>query len=227
MFGLFRTFLTLVRVSFLKRGGGDIPIRELETLDDHELMKRYAENRDTIAFEILLNRYRSQLFGYLIRACKNRSKAEDLYQETFFRVIRAAPRYTANASFRTWLFSIARNLIIDEHRKSKHQNRWLHPVKTFDESKSDEIETSASHRPGTEQHVQAMEIRRILAHALKSLSEDQREIFHLRESAGLSFQEAAAIAGCSVNTAKSRMRYAMIKIRETFEKNGVLPQETS
>ncbi|MCD4654471.1 sigma-70 family RNA polymerase sigma factor [bacterium] len=187
-------------------------------------MLRYSRNGDIAAFEVLLKRYQNQLFGFLIQSCRSRDRAEDLYQETFFRVVRSAGNYKTSASFRTWLFTIARNLLIDEHRKTltrpQETRTKNHDTNEFIDS------TIVSETPDAERIMRSREIRETIQSALASLPEQQREMFLLRENAGLDFKEAARITACSVNTAKSRMRYALLRIREKLEQSGLIPEET-
>ncbi|HPQ39132.1 MAG TPA: sigma-70 family RNA polymerase sigma factor [bacterium] len=194
-------------------------------MDDHALMKRYAKKGDVAAFELLMSRHRNQVFGYLVQTCRDRELAEDLYQETFIRVIRAAPGYRKTASFRTWLFTIARNLVIDAHRKRKNRPA----VQSIDTdggfAGSGEMMALELTDPGPEELTAGRELRDIIVSAIQALPDQQREMFLLREEAGLDYAEAARIAGCSVNTAKSRMRYALLKIRERIVQEGIVPEE--
>lgn len=220
-----KTYLSLLRVSFQKGSSGRFRKEALERMDDHTLMKMYAKNGDTNAFEMLVQRYRNQIYGYLIQTCRNRSAAEDLYQETFIRVIRAAPNYRKTASFRTWLFTIARNLVIDAHRKQKARITTITPCDDQDINGGSYLQNMPGNSPDPLRLAAGQEIRSIILSAIQALPEPQREMFLLREEAGLDFKEAARVAGCSVNTAKSRMRYALLKIRERIVQAGMTPEE--
>jgi len=222
---LFKPFLYLLRVHSqrITEGKTGSPRCSLEGMDDHKLMLKYSKTGNVAAFEILMKRYQHQIFGYLMQSCRNKDLAEDIYQETFFRVIKSAGKYKTNASFRTWIFKIARNLLIDEHRKKISRPSEITAFN--EETGKDFLFESASKSPDAEKEMQAREIREALAKALAELPAEQREMFLLRESGGLNFKEAAHIADCSLNTAKSRMRYAVLKIRKSLEVDGLIPEK--
>jgi len=220
-----KTFLLPLRVPFLKGADGHIPLATLERMDDHTLMIRYSRYGDIAAFEHLVQRYRNPVFGYLIQTCRDKSLAEDLYQETFIRVIRAAPRYRKRAGFRTWLFTIARNLVIDAYRKKQARGIPVALTPAAKKENPGEHVILESREPDPLRDTENREIRETIASAVESLPEAQREMFLLREDAGLDFSEAARVAGCSVNTAKSRMRYALLKIRDALSRAGIVPEE--
>ncbi len=199
---------------------------DLSGVSDERLMVMYAKHSDIPAFEELLKRYRSQVFGFLIRWCRNRSEAEDLYQETFMRVVRSASSYQPRASFRTWLFTIVRNLVID--RKRRQTTRGSEISMTVEDGRSSAGEPAGSH-PSTNPYAaeKSREIRQAVLEILVTLPPEQREMFLLREEAGLSFREASGVAECSENTAKSRMRYALIKLRDELTVRGIHPEKST
>ena len=220
-----KTFSRFYRVSFWGEKQNPRTRKELKRMDDHKLMQLYAEKNNCQAFEILLQRYKSQVFGYLVNACRNKSRAEDLFQEVFLRIIRSSRDYKAKASFRTWIFTISRNLVIDEFRRQN--NKPLLTTLAQENSETGEVTESAypDNKPTADTELEAREIRYVIEETLKELPEEQREIFLLRESAGLSYKEAARVANCSVNTVKSRMRYAILKIKENLEIAGLVKKE--
>jgi len=185
-------------------------------------MQRYALKADTRAFETLLRRFRVELFGFFVRACRDRQAAEDLYQETFIRVIRSASAYSPTARFRTWLFTIAHNLLTDHYRRQSIR-RIVTPFDRNDDEDGSDRDYPDQAGIAADKKVELLEYARALREILAELPAEQREVFLLRENAGLDFREAAGILGCSENTAKSRMRYALEKIRDEFSKRGLMP----
>lgn len=179
------------------------------------LMLRFRDG-DVRAFEILLLRHRQSVFEFILRSVgpHNVSQAEDLTQETFLRVVKQASTYEQRAKFTTWLFTLARNLCIDASRRRKH--RKAQSLDSTDEEGSSLLDRTASASPAIDRQVIGRELKARLERAVSELPEDQREVFLMRESADLSFKEIAEIIGVSENTVKSRMRYALEKLRATL-----------
>jgi RNA polymerase sigma-70 factor, ECF subfamily len=218
-----KTFFTSGRLSL---SGAPDSGPELENLTDEELMVEYSRQTNLRAFNLLYQRYRTVLFGYLLKWSCDRQQAEDLYQDIFLRVIRHASDYQPKALFRTWLFTIARNILKDQARKRDVRKVIISHNTHFTSEDLDGVQTAPDFNPGPHQLAESREIQLILLDALNTLPSDQREMFLLREEAGLDFNQAAMVARCSLNTAKSRMRYALIKIRDSFEKKGLLSERT-
>jgi RNA polymerase sigma factor (sigma-70 family) len=167
---------------------------------DEELMAAYRGG-DAGAFDRLYARHRIRLFRFVLRSVKARAVAEELYQEVWMRVIEARASYTHKARFTTWLYTIAHNRLIDHWRK-----RGL----TLVALEGDEIASSA---PDPADQAQARESLARFAAALDALPALQREAFLLYEEGGLTIAEIAAATGANDETAKSRLRYAMAKLR--------------
>ncbi len=189
-------------------------------------MTAYSENGNIRAFEEIYRRYRVVLYGFLVNWTANPQKAEDIFQEVFFRVIKSASRYKPKAKFRTWLFTIARHLLIDENRKKQIHADCIPLAAQKDENCFRPEECIPGSAPDPGKSVESREVIQILQKTLAALPEEQREMFLLREQVGLSFKAAARIASCSVNTAKTRMRYALLKLREAYTREGIFPGRT-
>ena len=215
-----KTFVADRRLPFWDSAGGGAG--GLDDLSDEELMVLYGKKGNIRAFEIVFRRYRLQLFGFFVRWSGSREIAEDLYQEAFIRVINSARKYRPDATFRTWMFTIARNLARDAQRRK--QVRKVMTSMEAEDQPALEIAQQTCRDPDA--GVQAAEIREVLLRGLQALPAEQREMFLLRESAGLDFKAAAEVAECSENTAKSRMRYALLRLREEFEKQGIVPERS-
>ena len=180
---------------------------------DEALMARY-QNGEVRAFEVLMNRHRRPVHNYIFRFVGNIARAEELVQDTFIRVIKASARYKPTAKFTTWLYTIARNICTDESRRAIHRR-----TKSLDATfgNTDDggtlLDVIGSDGIDPERKAASKEIRDKLEAALSEMAEEQREVFLLREFSGLAFKDIAEVVGASENTVKSRMRYALEKLR--------------
>lgn len=188
---------------------------------DEELFLAYQKD-DQHAFDVLLSRHKSGIYNFLYRTLGNRDLTDEAFQEVFFRVIKARHSYEPQAKFTTWVYTIARNLCIDLSRKKTP--KWFLTVKdenSPDEGENDNGVVISDTRASAEEEISANDLKRKLQAALDKMNPDQREVFLLRENQGLSFEEIATVAGTSVNTVKSRMRYALEALREQLKKMGI------
>ena len=175
--------------------------------DDGELMLRYARG-DLRAFETLYRRHRGALYRYLTRHTRNPETANDLFQEVWSKIIASRDRYEPRAQFRTFLYRIAHNCFIDYCRRSSVRNE-----SNGEDGWESALPGSDQDRPDTRAE-QAQMTARYRA-ALAALPAEQRDVFLLYES-GLSLDEIAAISAVGMETAKSRLRYAVTKLRATL-----------
>ena len=173
--------------------------------DDGELMLRYARG-DMRAFETLYGRNRTALYRYLIKHTRNPETANDLFQEVWSKVITSRDRYEPKALFRTFLYRIAHNCFIDHCRRSSVRNESTDSEDGWENA----LPGSAQDQPDTRAE-QAQMTARYRA-ALSALPPEQRDVFLLYES-GLSLEEIGGISGVGAETAKSRLRYAVAKLR--------------
>lgn len=175
-------------------------------------MLRYADG-DVAAFEVLYRRHNDALYRYLFRLCRHRDSAEDVFQEVWGKIVQSRDRYRPTAKFTTFLYRVAHNCFIDHIRRNKrHAN-------------SVDIEPDSHRDPGEqpEMLVEKGLARQRLNRALRDLPDEQRDVFLLREEADLSLDQIAAITGTNRETAKSRLRYAVNKLRTAIDE----PAETS
>jgi RNA polymerase sigma-70 factor, ECF subfamily len=175
--------------------------------DDGELMLRYARG-DLRAFETLYRRHRGALYRYLTRHTRNPETANDLFQEVWSKIIASRDRYEPRAQFRTFLYRIAHNCFIDYCRRSSVRNE-----SNGEDGWESALPGSDQDRPDTRAE-QAQMTARYRA-ALAALPAEQRDVFLLYES-GLSLDEIAALSAVGMETAKSRLRYAVTKLRATL-----------
>jgi RNA polymerase sigma-70 factor (ECF subfamily) len=180
------------------------------------LMLRFRAG-EVRAFELLLQRHRQSVYEFVLRSVgfHNAAQAEDLTQETFLRVVKQASTYEPKSKFTTWLFTLARNLCIDASRRRKH--RKTQSLDAQDEEGHSLLDRTADKGLAVDREAVSRELRARLERAIDELPEDQREVFLMREAADLSFKEIAEVIGISENTVKSRMRYALEKLRVSLD----------
>jgi len=181
---------------------------------DEALMIRFQQG-DRAAFAALVKKHKSPLFNFALRQLRVKTTAEDVVQETFVRVVQNAADFKHEARFTTWLYTIARNLCIDQLRKGalrKHPSLDSRPT-AQDEGGPTLGEQTADVRANVEREATSGELRERIASAVETLPDDQREVFLMREVANLPFKEIADITGVPENTVKSRMRYALERLQ--------------
>jgi RNA polymerase sigma-70 factor (ECF subfamily) len=185
---------------------------------DEQLMYAYREG-NPLAFELLLARHERKVWNFLRRSVGDPTLAEDLLQEVFLRVIKAHAEWKGEAKFTTWVYAIARNLCIDHSRRAVHRDaRSLDaPTRPDDESSSTLHDHLASRDRDAEGLTSDAEVRTRVDAAVAALPEDQREVFLLREVMDMPFAEIARVVGAPEPTVKSRMRYALERLREALE----------
>jgi RNA polymerase sigma-70 factor (ECF subfamily) len=181
---------------------------------DEQLMLRFQAG-DARAFEVLVRRHRTPVFSFLLRLTGDRGRAEDLCQEAFLKVVRASSGWEPRARFQTWLYAIARNQAVDEARRQAFRR-----AESLDGAPGS---AAMADDPLPDRTAEGALLRPKLEAALAALPEEQREVFLLREHAGLRFHEIASVTGVAENTVKSRMRYALEALRTRLAALGVAP----
>jgi RNA polymerase sigma-70 factor (ECF subfamily) len=197
------------------RSGPDEPAVTLRDEADEALMLRY-QGGDVRSFEILLTRHRKPVFNFILRYVRSRELAEDLLQETFLRVIKGAENYQRKAKFTTWLYTIARNLCVDQSRRAKHRKAQSldAPLSRGDaENSGTLLDVVSGDELATDRKAVSTQLHATLHRAIDTLSDDQREVFLMREFLDMPFKQIADVVGVPENTVKSRMRYALEKLR--------------
>lgn len=182
-----------------------------EATSDADLLSAFSKG-DAAALDELVRRYRSALFPWFVGMTGNRSDAEDLFQDLWFRVIRHAGRFN-DVSFKAWLWKIARNLVIDFRRKRKPDVSLDAVENEDDQPLLDQL--MASDR-GPAQRVEQADLTRRVMRAVGALPEVQREVFLMRVQADLPFNEIAAALKVPLNTALGRMHDAMTKLKKAL-----------
>lgn len=194
---------------------------DFKMISDEELMLFYQKGNSS-AFEELFSRYQKEIYNFICRFLGDVEGASEAFQEVFERVIRSGASYSPKAKFSTWVYTIARNYCIDLFRKKK-----LRRVVSLDEpGYLDDDGLTLGDRlsdkgPLPDEEISAMDLGQKLVFALNHINPDQREVFLLRERQGLQFEEISKIIGVSLNTVKSRMRYALKALQGEFKKMGI------
>ncbi len=166
-------------------------------------MQRYQRG-DAAAFEQLYRRHRDPVFRYLLRGCSNRERAAELFQDVWMSVVKSAAGWEPRAKFTTWLYRLAHNRLIDDYRLARLSTE---PI-------DDELSVAAPEHEQPEAAVSgAQRLRRVLV-AVQALPLEQREAFLLKEEGGMSLEEIGTATGVGRETVKSRLRYALAKLRQ-------------
>ena len=184
-------------------------------------MLRYRDG-DARAFEILYERHKGPLYRYLQRMCGRREVADDLFQEVWSKVIASRSRYEARAQFNTFLFRVAHNCAIDYFRRSGRPHERA--AQNIDEV-AEQIGGAEHERPDAA--LAQAQVRRDFRRALEQLPPEQRDVFVLYEESGLTLEEIGRITGVAMETAKSRLRYAVGKLRAALKQHQPQPLEPS
>ena len=167
------------------------------------------------AFDRLYARHRGGVFRYLLRHCGNRASAEELHQDVWLRLIAARPGYRATARFATWLYTVARNRLIDHWRAAASQRLVSLDVEQDDGMDVMQFEDPAV-RADPMRNADSWQQGRRIVDALQALPGAQRDAFLLHVEGGLALTEIAALTGAPAETVKSRLRYAYARLRDAL-----------
>ncbi|EJL79791.1 RNA polymerase sigma factor, sigma-70 family [Polaromonas sp. CF318] len=181
---------------------------------DESLMLRYAAG-DIAAFDALYARHELGVWRYVFRSVRVQAVADDLLQDVWFAVARSAPTYTVSARFKTWLFTMAHNRLVDHFRSARHHVS----IDASDDEDSPGIgdTLAADSGFGPLRRLESSEQAAALIAAVERLPREQREAFLLQAEAGLSVDEIATATGVNFETAKSRLRYARNSLRQQLQ----------
>ena len=194
-------------------------MKTVEEAGDMELIRAFSGG-DEAAFEVLYHRYRRQLYGFLNNLIPgNSAEVDEVFEETWLRVIEKLPKYRDDGRFSAWLFRIGRNIFIDRIRKLRPEREGAVPL---DAETTPDMPGPAAMEPVSE--LDSGEVGKVIADAVARLPEEQREVFLLRQQ-DLAFKEIAEIQNCSINTVLGRMQYAIRNLRKLIreiDRGGVI-----
>ena len=177
-------------------------------MSDESLMLQYQQGEQA-AFEQLYSRYKDMLYRYFVKHCSDRQQSEELYQEVWIKLIKSTARYKPKAKFKTYLFTIAHNTLVDFYRKAKP----LQMMEFEGAEMTEELINTPSTLALPEDEFTLKQKSKQLMHALEKLPADQKEAAILHFEQELSIQEIAEITQVKTETAKSRLRYAKNKLK--------------
>jgi RNA polymerase sigma-70 factor (ECF subfamily) len=186
---------------------------EVIAATDEQLMQRYGRG-EVSAFDLLYERHELKIWRYIKRSVPDHASAEELMQDVWFSVAREASRYRPTARFTTWLFTIARNRIVDAFRKDR-DHRSLDDEGDPATSIAARLAADTSLEP--QERVHRQQNASALLAAVERLPAEQRDAFLLHAEGELTLEEIAAATGTSFETAKSRLRYARAKLRQLLQ----------
>lgn len=181
---------------------------------DEALMLAYAQHGDVRAFDTLYERLSLPMWRFVWRSVGDRAMADDIAQDTWFNVVRAAASYRPTARFKTWLFTLAHNRMVD-HLRAKKPQVSLNADTKEGQALANTLAIDSGFGPL--QQVEHRQQAQALLDALAELPELQREAFLMQAEAGLSLAEIAEATGTHTETVKSRLRYARQKLRQSLE----------
>lgn len=192
-------------------------------LNDQELVREYLSGNEP-ALASLINRHQRKVFSYIKKYVKERNIAEDIFQDTFFKVVHTlkSGRYNEEGRFLPWVMTIAHNLCIDFFRDEKkmpsiNQGKGSGSDEEYDIWERLDLTDSCA-----EERIEQKELGKNLKTLLKHLPDEQREIVIMRHSLDMSFKEIADLKQISINTALGRMRYAMLNLKKLIEENRII-----
>ena len=190
---------------------------------DDQLVQQYLDRGDQDAFRRLVERHQEPVYSFLLGMVRDRNVADDLFQDTFIRVLDALGRrrgsYAQQGKFLAWVMRIARNATLDYFRS---RSKWQ------DTSGSDGFwDRLTSEAPAPDEVLVTKERRAWLDLCIARLPAEQREVLVLRQDSELTFREIAELTGVSINTALGRMRYALINLRRMTEQRSAAKKKTA
>jgi RNA polymerase sigma-70 factor (ECF subfamily) len=186
-------------------------------IPDAILVNKYIEG-DENSLALLVKRHQSKIYGYIYSKVSDRDLTEDIFQETFFKVIhtlKSRKYYNEEGKFLSWVLRIANNLIVDKYRSDKKMSLKR------DTEEFSIFAAITDNSPNIERELIKNQVDIDIKNLIQKLPKDQKEVLMMRYYSDMSFKEIAAITGVSVNTTLGRMRYAITNLRKVIEKNNI------
>ncbi|MCH3884850.1 RNA polymerase sigma factor [Tenacibaculum aquimarinum] len=188
-----------------------------DVAQDSTLVSEYI-NGNELALETLIKRHKQRLYSFIYSKIQNRDITEDIFQDTFIKVIRTLKKgnYNEEGKFLPWVMRISHNLVIDHFRKSNRMPKFRN---------TDEFDIFSVLSDGAlnaEKRMVKEQISADVRELIEELPEEQKEVLKMRIYNDMSFNEISENTGVSINTALGRMRYALINLRKIIEKNKII-----
>lgn len=198
-------------------------MRKLEEMTDEQLALAYVEG-DNRAFDLLLSRNEVKLFGYIMFVVHDQGKANDVFQETFVKVVTKLQQrqYVPNGKFLAWCMRIAHNVMMDMYRDNRLQNI----VETPDDNDMSKIRDEYVVFDNAENTIVRGQVMSDVKKMVNLLPPTQREVVYMRYYQQLSFKEIAELTNVSINTSLGRMRYALLNLRRMAKEHDVFSNIT-
>ena len=188
----------------------------IKSLSDAQLVSNYILGEE-IALSVLINRHQARLYGFIFSKIQDRDATEDVFQDTFIKVIRTLKRgnYNEQGKFLPWVIRIAHNLVIDYFRKHNRMPKFKN------NGDFDIFSVLSDESPNAENKIVENQIADQVRILLEELPEDQKAVIKMRIYQDMSFKEISENTGVSINTALGRMRYGLINLRKMIDKHNI------
>ena len=188
----------------------------IKSLSDAQLISNYILGEEA-ALSVLINRHQARLYGFIFSKIQDRDAAEDVFQDTFIKVIRTLKRgnYNEQGKFLPWVMRIAHNLVIDYFRKNNRMPKFKN------KGDFDIFSVLSDESPNAENKIVENQIADHVRILLEELPEDQKIVIKMRIYQDMSFKEISENTGVSINTALGRMRYGLINLRKMINKHNI------
>ena len=188
----------------------------IKSLSDAQLVSNYILGEE-IALSVLINRHQARLYGFIFSKIQDRDATEDVFQDTFIKVIRTLKRgnYNEQGKFLPWVMRIAHNLVIDYFRKNNRMPKFKN------KGDFDIFSVLSDESPNAESKIVENQIADQVRILLEELPEDQKAVIKMRIYQDMSFKEISENTGVSINTALGRMRYGLINLRKMIDKHNI------
>jgi RNA polymerase sigma-70 factor (ECF subfamily) len=185
--------------------------------EDAILVRQYIDGHEP-ALEVLIKRHQQRIYSFIYSKVLNRDETEDIFQETFIKVIRTLKKgkYNEEGKFLPWVMRIAHNLVIDYFRKSKRMPKFQ------SRNDFDIFDILSDGEQSAEQEIINLQVHEDVRKLIHELPDDQRDVLVMRIYRDMSFKEIANTTEVSINTALGRMRYALINLRKVIEKHNII-----
>ena len=188
----------------------------IKSLSDAQLVSNYILGEEA-ALSVLINRHQARLYGFIFSKIQDRDATEDVFQDTFIKVIRTLKRgnYNEQGKFLPWVMRIAHNLVIDYFRKNNRMPKFKN------KGDFDIFSVLSDESPNAENKIVENQIADHVRILLEELPEDQKTVIKMRIYQDMSFKEISENTGVSINTALGRMRYGLINLRKMIDKHNI------